>query len=42
MSDYITANPNEADEVIQERLHELKKRMSVTVAGLIEIAESLE
>jgi hypothetical protein len=41
MSDFITANPNEAEEVIQERLHALKKRMSVTVAGLIEIAESL-
>jgi len=41
MSDYITANPNEAEDVIRERLHELRGRMSITVAGLIEVAESL-
>jgi hypothetical protein len=42
LSDFIAANPTEAEKVVQERLVALRERMIVTVAGLLEIAESLD
>ncbi len=42
MSDYIEANPREAEEVVQERLMELRRRMAMTIDGLLEIAQSIK
>ena len=37
LSEFVAEHPDEAEDVVQERLITLRERMSVTVAGLIEL-----
>ena len=38
LSDFITSHPDEAEEVVQERLTALRARMALTLSGLIALA----
>jgi hypothetical protein len=38
LSELIAENPNDAEDVVQERLVALRERMALTVAGLIHLA----